>query len=33
MLLHLPQLPKEQQYQIWAELQDRMVNLGILDRI
>ncbi|WP_179317890.1 anti-sigma factor domain-containing protein [Winogradskyella undariae] len=27
----LPQLPKEQQYQIWAELQDRMVNLGILD--
>ncbi|WP_179374458.1 anti-sigma factor [Winogradskyella wichelsiae] len=27
----LPQLPKEQQYQIWAELQDKMVNLGILD--
>lgn len=27
----LPQLPKEQQYQIWAELQGRMVNLGILD--
>ncbi|EPR74243.1 hypothetical protein ADIWIN_0820 [Winogradskyella psychrotolerans RS-3] len=30
-VITLPQLPKEQQYQIWAELQDRMVNLGILD--
>lgn len=27
----LPKLPKEQYYQIWGELQDRMVNLGILD--
>ena len=27
----LPQLPKEQHYEIWAQLQDRMVNLGILD--
>ena len=27
----LPQLPKEKCYQIWAEVQDRMVNLGILD--
>lgn len=30
-VITLPQLPKEQQYQIWAQLQDRMVNLGILD--
>jgi len=30
-VITLPQLPKEQYYQIWAELQDRMVNLGILD--
>lgn len=30
-VITLPQLPEEQQYQIWAELQDRMVNLGILD--
>ncbi|MBF8148409.1 RNA polymerase subunit sigma-70 [Winogradskyella sp. F6397] len=30
-VITLPQLPKEQEYQIWAELQDRMVNLGILD--
>lgn len=30
-VITLPQLPKEQHYQIWAELQDRMVNLGILD--
>lgn len=30
-VITLPQLPQEQQYQIWAELQDRMVNLGILD--
>lgn len=27
----LPQLPNEKCYQIWAEVQDRMVNLGILD--
>ena len=30
-VITLPQLPKEQYYEIWAELQDRMVNLGILD--
>ncbi len=30
-VVSLPQLPKEQYYQMWAELQDRMVNLGILD--
>ena len=30
-VITLPQLPKEQHYQIWAQLQDRMVNLGILD--
>lgn len=26
----LPQLPEEQCYQIWAEVQDKMVSLGIL---
>ncbi|WP_296313439.1 anti-sigma factor [Winogradskyella sp. UBA3174] len=30
-VITLPQLPAEQHYQIWAELEDRMVNLGILD--
>ncbi|RKE98272.1 anti-sigma factor [Ichthyenterobacterium magnum] len=30
-VLSLPQLPENQTYQIWAEMQDRMVNLGILD--
>ncbi|WP_111682033.1 anti-sigma factor [Winogradskyella tangerina] len=30
-VITLPQLPEDQHYQIWAELQDRMVNLGILD--
>ncbi len=30
-VITLPQLPKDQHYQIWAELQDRMVNLGIID--
>lgn len=30
-VVSLPQLPENQSYQIWAELQDRMVNLGILD--
>lgn len=30
-VITLPRLPKDQYYQIWAELQDRMVNLGILD--
>lgn len=27
----LPKLPEEQYYQIWAEFQDKMVSLGILD--
>lgn len=31
-VISLPQLPEDQHYQIWAELQDRMVNLGILDK-
>ncbi|TDU42801.1 anti-sigma-K factor rskA [Gelidibacter sediminis] len=30
-VVSLPKLPEDQSYQIWAELQDRMVNLGILD--
>ncbi len=30
-VVSLPKLPEEQQYEIWAELQDRMVSLGILD--
>lgn len=30
-VVSLPQLPEDQNYQIWAEMQDRMVNLGILD--
>lgn len=30
-VVSLPQLPENQTYQIWAEVQDRMVNLGILD--
>ena len=30
-VVSLPKLPEHQTYQIWAELQDRMVNLGILD--
>jgi len=30
-IVELPQLPEDQNYQIWAELQDKMVNLGILD--
>ena len=29
-VVSLPQLPEEQCYQIWAEVQDRMVSLGIL---
>lgn len=29
-VVSLPQLPEEQCYQIWAELQGRMVSLGIL---
>jgi anti-sigma-K factor RskA len=31
-VITLPKLPKEQHYEIWAEMQDRMVNLGILDQ-
>lgn len=31
-VITLPQLPKNQQYEIWAEVQDKMVNLGILDK-
>ncbi|WP_299227193.1 anti-sigma factor [uncultured Psychroserpens sp.] len=30
-VVSLPQLPKNQTFQIWAEMEDRMVNLGILD--
>ena len=30
-IVSLPQLPEEQCYQMWAQLQDEMVNLGILD--
>lgn len=30
-VVSLPQLPENQTYQLWAEMQDRMVNLGILD--
>jgi hypothetical protein len=30
-VVELPQLPENHTYQMWAELQDRMVNLGILD--
>ena len=30
-VVSLPELSEEQSYQIWANLQDRMVNLGILD--
>ena len=30
-VVSLPQLPEEQCYQMWAQMQDKMVNLGILD--
>lgn len=30
-VVSLPKLPEEQCYQIWAELEDKMVNLGILN--
>jgi anti-sigma-K factor RskA len=30
-VVSLPQLPEEQCYQIWAEVQDKMVSLGILN--
>ncbi|MGS2725090.1 anti-sigma factor domain-containing protein [Psychroserpens sp. BH13MA-6] len=30
-VVSLPQLPENHSYQIWAEMQDRMINLGILD--
>ncbi|WP_223032915.1 anti-sigma factor [Hanstruepera marina] len=29
-VVSLPQLPEDQCYQIWAEVEDKMVNLGIL---
>lgn len=29
-VVSLPTLPEDQEYQIWAELQDKQVNLGIL---
>lgn len=29
-VVSLPELPENQYYQIWAEVEDRMVNLGIL---
>ena len=30
-VITLPQLPEEQYYQMWAEFQDKMVNIGVLD--
>ena len=30
-IISLPQLPEDQCYQIWGELQDRMVSLGIIE--
>jgi anti-sigma-K factor RskA len=30
-VVSLPELSEEQSYQMWAKLQDKMVNLGILD--
>lgn len=30
-VVSLPQLPEEQCYQMWAQMQDRMINLGILN--
>ena len=30
-VVSLPKLPEEQCYQIWAELQGKMVSLGILN--
>ncbi len=30
-VVSLPQLPEEQCYQMWAQMQDNMVNLGILN--
>jgi anti-sigma-K factor RskA len=30
-VVSLPKLPQEQQFEMWAEFQDRMVSLGILD--
>ncbi len=31
-VVSLPELPQEQCYQMWVELQDKMVSLGILDQ-
>jgi anti-sigma-K factor RskA len=30
-VVSLPQLPEDQTYQLWAQMQDRMISLGILD--
>ncbi len=30
-VVSLPEISEEQSYQLWAQMQDRMVNLGILD--
>ncbi len=30
-VISLPQLPEEECYQMWAQMQDKMVSLGILD--
>ena len=32
VVVSLPQLPDNKVYQIWAELQDKMVNLGVLSQ-
>lgn len=32
-IVSLPQLPEEQCYQIWVQMQDKMVSLGILDEV
>ena len=31
-VVFLPELPEEQHYKIWAELQDEKINLGVLDK-
>ena len=31
-VVSLPPLPEDQCYQIWAKVQDKMVNLGVLDK-
>jgi len=32
-IVSLPQLPEEQCYQMWAQMQDKMVSLGILNEV